>query len=294
MFLLWGVKYTAVEENKKRFFDESLKNIRERKIKSRTTTTAIWTRDPVTAANILTHTHKSGRKIVKNHISTRQLKYTTRRLVLSIFLFWPMKKKILVPPIMLRLRVRTGRPYIQNSRSSWQQLQSHNSLSLPNNTHAILLAELRSQGRNNGRKGLSRIMFERGGLDKHRTDCTNSIKWNEKQKTTHHRMPEKFYQLKKFLSPSNKRRTKRITVHTCANSSFPFVSSLSCFSRRKKSRIEIQTKKKRKEKGVHYHMFAEVKPRWRCTPRLSSLTPWENFTWKVARRMEVAWGEVSK
>jgi|688.fasta_scaffold900953_2 hypothetical protein len=71
-------------------------------------------------------------------------------------------------------------------------------------------------------------------------------------------MPEKFYQLKKFLSPSNKRRTKRITVHTCANSSFPFVSSLSCFSRRKKSRIEIQTKK-RKRSSLSYVRRGEAK-----------------------------------
>ena len=86
----WNIR--RWKKNKKRFFDESLKNIRERKIKSRTTTTAIWTRDPVTAANILTHTQKRS-KNSKNHISTRQLKYTTRRLVLSIFYFDRWKRK---------------------------------------------------------------------------------------------------------------------------------------------------------------------------------------------------------
>lgn len=49
----------------------------------------------------------------------------------------------------------------------------------------------------------------------------------------------------------------------------------------------IQTKK-----GVHYHMFGRGEAKMAvCTPRL---TPWENFTWKVARRMEVARGDVSK
>lgn len=61
-------------------------------------------------------------------------------------------------------------------------------------THAILLAETRRRrGKNNGRKGLSRIVFERGGLDKHGTTVQTPKKnWKFRQKQkVHQRIAEK-------------------------------------------------------------------------------------------------------
>lgn len=95
-------------------------------------------------------------------------------------------------------------------------------------THAILLAETRRRrGKNNGRKGLSRIVFERGGLDKHgttvQTPKKKNWKFRQKQKV-HHRIAEK-------APPSPKKNcqiffwfvnTLKRKLHTCANFSFPW------------------------------------------------------------------------
>jgi hypothetical protein len=184
---------------------------------------------------------------------------------------------------MLRLRVGSGRPYIQKAQGRHgNNSKSHNSLSLPNITCTpSCWPRRRRRGEKQWPEGfVPHTVWTREGW------IGRLYKLHKMENTKkHHRMPKnrKILYNPKVSFPTLKENccTPVQTLSFCV-----CVSSCVLFH-------EWNPGSNSDEKGEFITIcLAEVKPRWRCARQDSPLE--RIFTWKVARRMEVARGDVSK